>query len=102
VHALRAPLKNLNSNWAYMVVVSLAWSMKAWFATGMKFANAALKLRGAAIIKRLLTMEQRTVLQIIVNTPCVVAKTARRILLQPIVTTPWSQILLESSLLRRA
>ncbi len=29
-------------------------------------------------------------------------KTARRILLRPIVTTPWSQILLESSLLRPA
>lgn len=30
--ALRAPLNTLESNWAYMVIASLAWSLKAWFA----------------------------------------------------------------------
>ena len=30
VHALTAPLDNLTSNWAYMVIASLAWSLKAW------------------------------------------------------------------------
>ena len=32
VHALKAPVDNLLSNWAYMVIASLAWSLKAWFA----------------------------------------------------------------------
>jgi len=32
VRALRAPLNTLESNWAYMVIASLAWSLKAWFA----------------------------------------------------------------------
>ena len=32
VRALRAPLNTLEANWAYMVMVSLAWSLKAWFA----------------------------------------------------------------------
>ena len=32
VHALKTPLDNLVSNWAYMVMASLAWSLKAWFA----------------------------------------------------------------------
>lgn len=32
VYALRAPLDNLTSNWAYMVMASLAWSLKAWAA----------------------------------------------------------------------
>ena len=32
VHALTAPLDNLVSNWAYMVIASLAWSLKAWSA----------------------------------------------------------------------
>ena len=31
VHALETPLDNLLSNWAYMVMASLAWSLKAWF-----------------------------------------------------------------------
>jgi hypothetical protein len=30
--ALHAPLNMLEANWAYMVIASLAWSLKAWFA----------------------------------------------------------------------
>ena len=30
VHALKAPVDDLVSNWAYMVMGSLAWSLKAW------------------------------------------------------------------------
>ena len=32
VHALRAAVDNLVSNWAYMVITVLAWNLKAWFA----------------------------------------------------------------------
>jgi hypothetical protein len=32
VQSLSAPVDNLLSNWAYMVMASLAWSLKAWFA----------------------------------------------------------------------
>ena len=32
VHALTAPVDDLVSNWAYMVMASLAWSLKAWSA----------------------------------------------------------------------
>ena len=32
VRAFRAPLNTLEANWAYMVIASLAWSFKAWFA----------------------------------------------------------------------
>jgi hypothetical protein len=32
VRALRMPVDNLLSNWAYMVMASLAWSLKAWLA----------------------------------------------------------------------
>ena len=31
VHALGDRLDNLESNWAYMVMASLAWNLKAWF-----------------------------------------------------------------------
>ena len=30
VHALKTPVDDLVSNWAYMVMGSLAWSLKAW------------------------------------------------------------------------
>ena len=32
IGALRMPVHDLVSNWAYMVIVSLAWSLKAWLA----------------------------------------------------------------------
>ena len=32
VHAMRMPVDNLMSNWAYMIMASLAWSLKAWAA----------------------------------------------------------------------
>ena len=33
VNALRVPLYDLLSNWAYMVIAALAWNIKSWFAT---------------------------------------------------------------------
>lgn len=30
-HALRAPVDDLVSNWAYMVMTALAWNLKAWW-----------------------------------------------------------------------
>ena len=33
VYALTTPVDNLVSNWAYMVMASLAWSLKAWSAS---------------------------------------------------------------------
>ena len=32
VCALQAPVDNLVSNWAYMVMTALAWNLKAWLA----------------------------------------------------------------------
>ena len=31
VNAMRMPVDDLLSNWAYMVMASLAWNLKAWF-----------------------------------------------------------------------
>ncbi len=44
VNALRMPVRDLNSNWAYMVMASLAWSLKA--GVGQLVPN---KKRGADI-----------------------------------------------------
>jgi hypothetical protein len=35
VRALRAPVDNLESNWAYMVMSALAWNLKAWWALSL-------------------------------------------------------------------
>ena len=40
VRALTAPVDDLVSNWAYMVMASLAWSLKAWSPDGAGIASA--------------------------------------------------------------
>jgi len=35
VRALHAPVNTLNANWAYMVMASLAWTLKAWMALSL-------------------------------------------------------------------
>jgi hypothetical protein len=35
INALRVPLYDLVSNWAYMLIAALAWNVKAWFAMMM-------------------------------------------------------------------
>jgi len=38
VRALRAPLNTLDANWAYMVIVAIAWSLEAWSALMLPIA----------------------------------------------------------------
>jgi hypothetical protein len=44
VNALRMPVDNLLSNWAYMVMAALAWNLKAWFAMMVRFKDRAAEL----------------------------------------------------------
>ena len=46
VNAMRRPVDDLLSNWAYMVMTSLAWNLKAWF--GLLLPNGR---RGVELIK---------------------------------------------------
>ncbi len=54
VRAFTAPVDNLVSNWAYMVMASLAWNLKAWLAlmlpeTGRWEKHAAKKSRRCCV-----------------------------------------------------
>jgi len=44
VHALRMPVDNLVSNWAYMVMAGLAWNLKAWLAMMVRHKDRQAKL----------------------------------------------------------
>jgi len=39
VRALQAPVNTLESNWAYLVMTALAWSLKAWWALRLPVAS---------------------------------------------------------------
>jgi hypothetical protein len=76
VAALRAPLNTLESNWAYMVIASLAWSLKAWFALLMP-ARGRWRDAHAADRERVLRMEFRSFVQRIIMVPAQILHTGR-------------------------
>ena len=80
LNALRMPTGDLVSNWAYAVMASLAWTLKAWF---------ALMTRDEAHRDELLSMEFKRFLHWIVRTPCQIARTGRRIVYRFLGYTEW-------------
>lgn len=80
VNAMRMPVDNLMSNWAYMVMAALAWNLKAWFALMMRYRK-----RGAEVLK----MEFRTFLQAIICVPAQIIRRGRKIIYRFLKYTPW-------------
>jgi len=60
VNAMRMPVDDLLSNWAYMVMSALAWNLKAWY--GLLMPN---RERGLELLR----MEFRRFLHLIVMLP---------------------------------
>ncbi len=76
VRALHAPVNTLDANWAYMVMCSLAWSLKAWMALSLPVqARWADKHREER--NRWLRMEFRTFLNAVINIPAQILTTGR-------------------------
>jgi len=71
VNAMRMPVADLVSNWAYMVMAALAWNLKAWY--GLLVPN---RERGLELVK----MEFRRFLNAVMLLPCQVVRTARRVI----------------------
>jgi hypothetical protein len=77
VRSLTAPVDNLISNWAYMVMTSLAWTLKAW-------AGLLLPVTGRwrdkhqAERRKVLRMEFKTFVNAFLKIPCQIVRGARR------------------------
>jgi len=87
LNALRMPVSDLVSNWAYMVMASLAWSLKAWF---------ALMVRDSERRETLLRMEFRGFLDAIVQIPCQIVRTGRRTLYRILSYNGWTRTFLRT------
>ena len=68
--ALQAPSDSLTSNWAYMVIASMAWNLKTWY--GLLIPYRPL---GKAIVR----MEFKRFVNTFINIPCLIVKTGRKI-----------------------
>ncbi len=78
-HALTAPLNDLESNWAYMLFASLAWTLKIW--SGMMIrvqGNPDQRRKRREARKRVITMEFSTYLNSLMLIPAQIIRGARR------------------------
>jgi hypothetical protein len=78
--ALRMPVDTLVSNWSYMVMASLAWTLKAWF---------ALLVRKRKHRDELLRMEFRRFLNGLIRVPVQIISTGRRIVYRILGYNQW-------------
>ena len=93
VRALSAPLDNLESNWADMVMASLAWTLKAWTALSLpETGRWAEKHREEK--RRLLHMEFSTFTNAFIQLPCQIIRTGRRSVYRLLSWNPWQHVFL--------
>jgi Transposase DDE domain group 1 len=97
VHAMRNPLDNLHSNWAYMVMASLAWTLKAWFALLTPAPAGRWHQRYKAQRQDVLKMEFKRFANSLVRLPCQIVKTGGRIVYRLLSWNPWVEVLLRTS-----
>ena len=69
VNALRLPMYDLVSNWAYMVMAALAWNLKSWFAMMMHLKSDRRKYAA---------MEFKRFIREMIPLPCQVIRRARQ------------------------
>jgi hypothetical protein len=93
VKALAMPVDDLVSNGAYMVMASLAWSLKAWSALMLpERGRWAEKSRTEK--RSLLRMEFTTFCVALIQVPCQIVRTSRRIIYRLLSWNPWQGVFL--------
>jgi hypothetical protein len=93
VHALTTPVNDLVSNWAYMVMASLAWSLKAWSALLVPVSpRHAEKHRTEK--RTLLRMEFTTFCAALIQMPCQIVRSGGRLIYRLWSWNPWQGMFL--------
>jgi hypothetical protein len=81
LQALTAPLDTLESNWAYMLMASLAWNLKSWAA--LRLPETGRWAESYRADKRwLLRLEFKAFVNAFVAIPCQIVHQARRVVLR--------------------
>jgi len=93
IRALHAPVNTLVANWAYMVMASLAWSLKAWFGLRLPI-SPRWRSRHEAERQSILRMNFRTFQQRLVFVPAQIIHGARRLTYRLLGWTPSIALLL--------
>jgi hypothetical protein len=96
VHALRAPVDTLVSNWAYMVMAGLAWNLKVWFALLMPVSG---RWRGRHSAERddVLRMHAKRFINSFIRVPAQIVRSGRRIIYRLLGWNRWQAALLRTA-----
>jgi hypothetical protein len=92
VRSLHAPVDNLISNEAYMLMTSLAWNLKAWLALRVPVKEGRWQPRHQEQQMKLLKMEFRTFVNNWLRIPCQVLTTGRRLILRLLAWNQWQPV----------
>jgi len=88
VYALTTPVNDLVSNWAYMVMASLAWTLKAWAALLLpEEPRHAAEHRAEK--NSWLRMEFATFRAAVIELPCQIVRGSGRLIYRLLSWTPW-------------
>lgn len=87
VNAMRLPVNDLMSNWAYMVIAILAWNLKAWYGLTMTDKEKGREVQG---------MEFRRFLSGLILLPTQIVRSGRRIIYRLLNYNDWVPDLLDT------
>jgi hypothetical protein len=92
LRALTAPVDNLESNWAYMVMTALAWNLKAWWALWPRAGPGRWQARHQQEKETLLRMEFKTFVNAFLRLPCQILHAGRRLVYRLLSWNPWQPV----------
>jgi hypothetical protein len=90
--ALYAPVDNLLSNEAYMLMTSLAWNLKAWLALWLEAPAGRWQQRRQTEKQTLLKLEFRTFVNHWLRIPCQVLRSGRKLILRLLAYNDWQPV----------
>ena len=97
VRAMRNPLDNLFSNWAYMVCCTLAWNLKAWCGLLLPIAPGRHQHLHRDQKQALVKMEFKRFAAAMIRLPCQIIRSGRRIIYRLLSYNRWTSSLLRLS-----
>lgn len=95
--AMRMPLDNLISNWAYMVMGALAWTLKAWFALSLPVRRGRWVERHRGERREVLRMEFKRFVNAFMRVPAQIVRGGRKIVYRLLSWNRWQSVLLRAA-----
>ncbi len=91
----RMVVDTLVSDWAYRVMASLAWTLKAWYALLLP-VTGRWREKHQAEKQTVLRMEFKRFVNAFVQVPCQIVKTGRRVVYRLLAWNPWQAVFLRA------